>query len=187
MATSHSPLPRIYTRTGDDATTGLSDGRRVRKDDACVAACGDVDELNSFIGLLATAVDEEERNFLHGVQHKLLHVGAMVAGFVTDGGRVLTAAVAPLEQRIDRTQAAAGERAGTFVLPGGCKAAALAHVCRTVCRRAERSLCTAAGTQPTGPAGIFLNRLSDYFYVLALRLNQFYETAEIKWAKEADL
>lgn len=187
MTTRHSPIPHIYTRTGDDATTGLSGGRRVRKDDACVAACGDVDELNSFIGMLATLVDEEERGFLQSMQHKLLHVGAMVAGFATDGGRALTAAVAPLEQRIDRTQAAAGERAGTFVLPGGCKAAALAHVCRTVCRRAERSLCTAAGSKSPGPAGVFLNRLSDYFYVLALRLNHFYETAEIKWAKEIDL
>ena len=186
MTPSCKKLPPLYTRTGDDGTTDLSAGRRVRKDEVHVVACGDIDELNSFIGFLAVEIEGAERTFLQNIQHQLLCAGALVAGFGSKTGIRFDEASDHMEQRINELQLQADRKGAQFVLPGGCRAAALAHVCRTVCRRAERSVWAAADAE-LRPAAVFLNRLSDYLFALALNLNHFYETAEIKWKKKAHL
>lgn len=153
----------LYTRTGDDGTTSDGRGRRLPKDAAVIEACGDVDELASHIGLLVAATPPAWHAALHDIQRRLFAIGAYTAGYAAVTYFPDASVVQQLEQAINALQV---PFAG-FILPGGCEAAARAHVCRTVCRRAERHVHSAGATA----ALPYLNRLSDYFFALALRLN----------------
>jgi cob(I)alamin adenosyltransferase len=160
-------LSKIYTRTGDDGTTGLANGERVAKNDARVEAYGDVDETNSALGVLLAEPELPEaiRNCLTRVQHELFDVGAELSlpGF----RRIGAAHVAELERNLDDLNAVLPPLV-EFVLPGGNRAAALCHVARTICRRAERRAWTAATTAPLNDEMLrYLNRLSDLLFVAA--------------------
>lgn len=163
-------LSKITTRTGDDGTTGLADNTRVSKDHPRIEAMGDVDELNSHIGLLLTeTLPDEIRVLLMQVQQNLFNFGGELAmpgfkGITEDKVTLLDEAVAHYNAQLAPLK--------EFVLPGGTRAAALAHVCRTTCRRAERRL-IALGKTEAVPLLLmqYLNRLSDLLFVLARVLN----------------
>lgn len=163
----------IYTGTGDKGTTSLVGGQRVSKAHQRIESYGTVDELNSFIGLLMTSLeDQQDKDFLSFIQHKLFTVGSYLATDqeTTDlriESRVTPESITRIEREIDRIDAAL-PRLKAFVLPGGCRSASLAHVCRTVCRRAERQIYRLAEEHPVEePVLVFINRLSDYLFVLA--------------------
>jgi cob(I)alamin adenosyltransferase len=173
-------LSKITTRTGDRGETGLGDGSRVSKGSARVAALGDIDELNSALGLvLAEDPVEEVAEVLGHVQHDLFDLG----GEVSIPGHTLLKdeAVARLEAAIEAWN---GELAPLkeFILPGGTRAAAAAHLARTVCRRAERSLVLLARSEKVGELGPrYLNRLSDLLFVAGRRLNQRAGRSDVQW------
>ena len=164
-------LTQIATRTGDDGSTGLGDGNRVPKDHLRVHAMGDVDELNSGLGLLlAEPLPDDVRELLVVTQHELFNLG----GELSIPGFTLLKPEAVL--RLDEALAHYTEqlpRLKEFILPAGTRSAALAHVSRTVARRAERSLVTLAATAAVNEAlRQYLNRLSDLLFVLARVLNR---------------
>jgi cob(I)alamin adenosyltransferase len=164
-------LTRIATRTGDDGTTGLADGSRVAKSHRRVAAMGDVDELNSQLGvLLAEPLPEEVRTLLQEVQHQLFNLGGELS---LPGQALLQAeAVAALDQALERHNATLPALA-EFILPGGSRGAAIAHVARTVARRAERALVALGESEGIrAEPRQYLNRLSDLLFVLARVLNR---------------
>ena len=164
-------LTQIATRTGDDGTTGLGDGSRVAKDHLRVQAMGDVDELNSHLGvLLAEPLPPPVRELLVGIQHELFNLG----GELSMPGHALLkdAAVLALDEALAEHNAAL-PRLKEFILPAGTRAASLAHVCRTVARRAERAVVALAAHEPVNAAPRqYLNRLSDLLFVLARVLNR---------------
>ena len=172
-------LSRIYTRTGDDGTTGLADGSRVAKDSARVEAMGDVDELNSLIGaVLVHPIRDDVAELLHDVQHALFDVGGELAipGAVT----VTDEYVTRLELALDRLN---GElpMLKEFILPGGGAAAVAAHVARAVCRRAERRLLNLSREAEVNAASRrYLNRLSDLLFV-ASRVLAVGDRGEVFW------
>ena len=175
-------LSKIVTRTGDAGTTGLGDGTRVAKDAARVDAIGAVDELNSAIGvLLAETLPPEVAACLVDVQHDLFDLGGELS---IPGYEAVTAAhVARLEEAVERFNAPLAPLK-EFVLPGGTRAAALAHVARTVCRRAERALVHLGHAETvTEPARRYLNRLSDLLFVAARTLNVAAGRADVLWQK----
>jgi cob(I)alamin adenosyltransferase len=164
-------LTQIATRTGDDGTTGLGDGTRVAKDHLRVQAMGEVDELNSGLGvLMCEPLPDEVRVLLVVIQHELFNLG----GELSIPGYTLLKADAVL--RLDEALAqynAALPRLKEFILPAGTRSAALAHVSRTVARRAERALVALAAQSPVNDAPRqYLNRLSDLLFVLARVLNR---------------
>ena len=164
-------LSKIYTRTGDAGTTGLGDGSRTPKNSARVAAMGDVDELNSLIGvILCEELPADVRELFIGIQHDLFDLG----GEMSIPGATLLKATQParLEAAIDRYNAELGPLK-EFILPGGSRAAALTHLARTVCRRAERLTVALAAEAPVSDTGRqYLNRLSDLLFVLARAYNE---------------
>ncbi|WP_439625172.1 cob(I)yrinic acid a,c-diamide adenosyltransferase [Gemmata sp.] len=167
-------LSRIYTKSGDTGETGLGDGTRVPKDHARVAAYGEVDELNAVLGLVAANVPTcPAAAVLRSIQNDLFDVGAdlCVPPFAGEEPgkslRVTAAQAERLERAIDRLNEKL-EPLRSFILPGGTPAAAYLHLARTVCRRAERAVVTLMRTETVNPqALIYLNRLSDYLFVLA--------------------
>lgn len=173
-------LSRIVTRTGDDGTTGLADGSRVAKNDTRIAALGTVDELNSQIGVLrAEPLPDDVQGVLQAVQNDLFDLGgelAMPAYLQVGDGHILR-----LEQSVAALNADL-PALKEFILPGGTRAAALAHVCRTVCRRAERDLCVLHDQTPISANLLrYLNRLSDLLFILARVLNKRAGVAEPAW------
>ncbi|PKP94245.1 MAG: ATP:cob(I)alamin adenosyltransferase [Alphaproteobacteria bacterium HGW-Alphaproteobacteria-16] len=171
-------LNRIYTRTGDDGTTGLVDGSRLPKNDARMAAIGDVDELNSAIGVAIAAIGADyPGNLLASIQNDLFDLGADLATpgeDFTPGDmtlRIVPAQVTRLETAID----AANDRLQpltSFILPGGTPASAALHLARAIARRAERSAVGAAASVSLNPQALaYLNRLSDLLFVLSRELN----------------
>lgn len=158
-------LSKIYTRTGDDGTTGLGDGNRIEKDSVRVEAYGTVDEVNATVGLvLAEPVPEAVRDCLLDVQHRLFDLGGELCmpGYEAIGERHVKA----LEERLDAFNADLPPLKD-FILPGGGRAAAACHLARTVCRRAERVVVTLSREEEINPeARHFLNRLSDLLFVL---------------------
>jgi cob(I)alamin adenosyltransferase len=164
-------LTQIATRTGDDGSTGLGDGSRTRKDALRVAAMGDVDELNSSLGvLLAEPLPDDLRTLLVVIQHELFNLG----GELSIPGYTLLKdeAVARLDEALAHYNAQL-PRLAEFILPAGTRSAALAHVSRTVARRAERALVALAAAEPVNAAPRqYLNRLSDLLFVLARVLNR---------------
>lgn len=162
-------LSKIYTRTGDDGTTGLADGSRVDKDDIRVEAMGVVDELNSHVGaILSHVIPTEMRECLTDVQHALFDIGGELAipGAIT----VTPGYVAAIEAVLDDVNATLPPLK-EFILPGGSGAAAAVHVARATCRRAERRLLTLSRRDEVNlQSRMYLNRLSDLFFVLARAL-----------------
>jgi cob(I)alamin adenosyltransferase len=173
-------LTKIATRTGDAGETGLGDGSRVPKDHPRVAALGEVDELNSVIGLvLAEEIPEEIRSTLIAVQHDLLDLG----GELSIPGHALLKAerVAFLDSEIEKLNKPLAPLK-EFILPGGSRAAAAAHLARTVCRRAERSVVALGRKETVGePARQYLNRLSDLLFVAARVLNRGAGVEDVQW------
>ena len=165
-------LNKIYTRTGDSGETGLVDGSRIAKDHPRAQAIGDVDELNSAIGLALVHIEGEPRLMLGRVQNELFDLGADLATPGEDFTpsdmvlRIVQVQIDRLEAEIDAMNEQL-EPLRSFILPGGGEAVARVHVARTVARRAERSAVTAARQVPLNPlAAIYLNRLSDFLFVL---------------------
>ncbi len=164
-------LTQIATRTGDDGTTGLGDGTRTRKDALRVQAMGDVDELNSSLGvLLCEPLPDAVRELLVVIQHELFNLGGELS---IPGYELLKAdAVAQLDQALAQHNATLS-RLAEFILPAGTRSAALAHLSRTIARRAERALVAlGAAEQVRSEPRQYLNRLSDLLFVLARVLNR---------------
>jgi cob(I)alamin adenosyltransferase len=176
-------LTKIYTRTGDDGSTGLGDGARVAKDAARIEAIGAVDELNCVIGLVLCAdLPAERRAGLLDIQHRLFDLGGELS---IPGHRLLEEThVSGLEQTLDALNAGL-EPLRDFILPGGSLAAARCHHARAVCRRAERRVVTLGRSAPVNPAGLhYLNRLSDLLFVLARHLNRAAGNPDVLWQHE---
>ena len=165
-------LTKIYTRTGDDGTTGLADGSRVAKDTPRVEALGTVDELNSVIGLLLCEdIPTEARACLSDVQHDLFDLGGELS---VPGHTIISEAHGKrLENALDAFNVSL-PALKDFILPGGSRAASQAHVARVVCRRAERTLVTLSKSEQLAPPLLqYINRLSDLLFVLARVLNRY--------------
>ena len=174
-------LNKIYTKTGDDGTTGLVDGSRIAKNDPRMAAIGDVDELNSALGVaICEITDDALIQELRGIQNDLFDLGADLATPAAEGDdfspsemvlRMIPSQVERLEKAIDLATGEL-EPLTSFILPGGAKAAAAIHLVRAVARRTERT-CVAAGRDMSiNPQALaYINRLSDYLFVLGRLLN----------------
>lgn len=176
-------LSKIYTRTGDDGTTGLGDGSRVPKDGSRVAAYGDVDELNATIGLvLAEPVPAKVREVLVDVQHRLFDLGGELC--IPGHAMIGAAQVEALEKALDGFNADLPPLKD-FILPGGDRASASCHLARTVCRRAERSVVTLSREEEiNADARRYLNRLSDLLFVLCRVLARAGGAGETLWQHE---
>jgi len=173
-------LSKIYTRTGDRGETGLGDGSRIGKASLRVEAMGELDELNSFVGLLLTRdVPERVRAALVAIQHDLFDLGSELS---IPGARVIQEAqVRGLEAVLDGINAGLPSLT-EFILPGGNEAAALCHIARTVCRRAERRVVALAAAETVNPAlVVYLNRLSDLLFVMARALAREHGGSEVYW------
>jgi cob(I)alamin adenosyltransferase len=175
-------LSKIATRTGDDGTTGLGDGTRTDKHALRVQAMGDVDELNSHLGLLLCEdLPPALRDELVTVQHDLFDLGGelSIPGFVL----LTDAQVARLDTLLEKYNATLSPLK-EFILPGGSRAAGQAHVCRTVCRRAERSIVALGRIEKVhGRLGQYVNRLSDLLFVLSRVLNRHAGGSDVLWEK----
>lgn len=180
-------ITRVYTRTGDDGTTGLGGGQRVPKDSPRIAAYGTVDELSSTIGVaLAAGLDGKLAATLQRIQNELFDLGADLCVVEEDKARrnvpaVEQSHVDTLEALMDELNDELGPLAN-FILPGGAPGAAHLHVARTVCRRAERLLVTLSRLEPVGPHTLrYLNRLSDALFVMARYENLRKGHPEVLW------
>ena len=175
-------LSKIVTRTGDAGTTGLGDGSRVPKDSPRIGAIGGVDELNSAIGVvLAEPLPEPIAACLIAVQHDLFDLGGELS--IPGYEAITDAHIDRIEADVERFNADLAPLK-EFILPGGARTAALAHVARTVCRRAERTLIAAAASDAiTDRSRVYLNRLSDLLFVLARALNRAEGRPDVLWQK----
>ncbi|WP_282247871.1 cob(I)yrinic acid a,c-diamide adenosyltransferase [Stenotrophomonas sp. PS02300] len=173
-------LSRIYTRTGDDGSTGLGDGSRVAKDAARVNAFGSVDEANSALGvLLAVALPDDVRALLTTVQHQLFDLGGELC--IPGHAAIQAGDVEALERQLDHYNAGL-PALKEFILPGGGEAAARCHLARTIVRRAERETVTLARQEPVRAEALhYLNRLSDLLFVLARVLARADGHGEVLW------
>jgi cob(I)alamin adenosyltransferase len=176
-------LSKIVTRTGDAGTTGLGDGSRVAKDSSRIEAIGAVDELNSTLGLLLSeTLPEACASVLIDVQHDLFDLGGELS--IPGYAAVTDMHVQRLEAAVEHFNADLSPLK-EFILPGGTRSASLAHVARTVCRRAERALVQLASSEPVSdPARKYLNRLSDLLFVLARVLNREANVGDVLWRKD---
>ena len=176
-------LSKIVTRTGDSGTTGLGDGTRTPKDSPRIEAIGAVDELNAAVGvLLAEGLPDEIADCLTEVQHDLFDLGGelSIPGYTA----VRDAHVDRVEQAIGSFNAPLGPLK-EFVLPGGSRAASLAHVARTVCRRAERAIVhLGASSTVSDPVRKYVNRLADLLFVLSRALNREAGRPDVLWRKD---
>lgn len=175
-------LSKIYTRTGDQGTTGLGDGSRTTKDSLRITALGNIDETNTLIGVvLCEDLPDDVRELLTGIQHDLFDLGGEMA---IPGSTLLGASQpARLESLIDHYNAELSPLK-EFILPGGCRAAALLHQVRAVSRRSERSLVALGQTETISATGRqYLNRLSDLLFVLARHLNKQAGCGDVLWQK----
>ena len=180
----------LYTKTGDAGTTSLVGGARVPKTDIRLEASGTVDELNACLGLLATYLaDDRDQSFVLRVQNDLFAVGSHLA---TDSSQASSrhpvslsgSQVETLEHEIDRLDASLPPLRA-FVLPGGSRGAAVCHLCRTVCRRAERRILALAREAEIAPSLLaYMNRLSDYLFVLSRKMNCDEKKSEIFWRND---
>lgn len=181
---------KIYTRTGDDGTTGLIGGTRVKKYDIRLEAYGTVDELNSYLGVVRSLqTDEHADQMLEKIQHKLFVIGAHLA---TDNSIALIKKQMPvgqadilmLEQEMDEMNELLPELRN-FILPGGSQATSFCHVARTVCRRAERLIVELSDkAEVETDLSIYINRLSDYLFVLSRKVSIDLKVPEILWSPD---
>jgi len=176
-------LSKIYTRTGDDGSTGLGDGSRIGKDSARVNAYGTVDEANSCIGLvLASGVSDEVRTLLTAIQHQLFDLGGELC--IPGHAAIFDADIDRLEAHMDALNETLPPLK-EFILPGGGEAAARCHIARTVVRRAEREAVALARVEAVRPEAVrYLNRLSDLLFVLARVLARASGHGEVLWNHE---
>lgn len=184
-------LNKIYTRTGDGGTSGLVDGSRAPKHSPRFEAIGAVDEANSAIGLAVLAAASQRRRALLRIQNDLFDLGADIATPGEDFApsemvlRIVPAQVEWLEQAIDALNEALAPL-NSFILPGGSEAAARTHIARASVRRAERAMVALAAVEPVNPAALaYINRLSDYLFVLARHLNAD-GADDVKWVPGAN-
>lgn len=185
-----APRSKLYTKTGDTGETALFGGDRVPKDHPRVEAYGCVDELNSTLGVAASFLGRGELvEALHAIQNELFNIGSELAsetGRRAEAGQLFRepqAKIAALERLIDEYDAQLPPLR-TFILPSGSRAGALLHLCRTVCRRAERAVVRLARQERVNPAIIvYLNRLSDLLFVLARYVNRAARRPEVPWRK----
>jgi len=177
-------LSKIYTRTGDEGTTGLGNGTRVNKDSLRVEAMGDVDELNAVIGILLTeSLPELINNALVKVQHDLFDLGGEIC--IPGHSMVKPDRVKVLENTLDQLNDALAPLK-EFILPGGSRAAAYCHLARTVCRRAERQLIKLNREEKVTEISLqYLNRLSDLLFVMCRSINQSSGVADVLWKNES--
>ena len=180
-------ITRIYTKTGDDGTTGLGGGQRVPKDDLRIEAFGAVDELNSALGVaLATGLDPALAGALTRIQNELFHLGSDLCILEEDKARtpvpvVEERHVLALEALLDRLTDELGPLQN-FILPGGSPGAAQLHVARSWCRRAERAVVALSRREPVGPWTVrYLNRLSDALFVMARQENRHRGVPDVLW------
>lgn len=176
-------LSKIATRTGDNGTTGLGDGSRTEKDSLRIHAIGDVDELNSHIGvLLCEELPATLKEELISIQHDLFDLGGELC---IPGYKMITEdQVARLDALLEKYNADLPPLKD-FILPGGSRAASVAHVCRTVCRRAERSIVGLGKTETINEnPRHYVNRLSDLLFVLSRVLNRFAGGSDVQWQKD---
>jgi cob(I)alamin adenosyltransferase len=175
-------LTKITTRTGDDGSTGLGDGTRVKKSAPRIAAMGDVDELNSMLGLLLTeALPDAQRGTLTRIQNELFDLGGEIC--IPGHTAMSIAHIAFLDGEIDRLNAQLSPLK-EFILPGGSRAASCCHIARTIARRAERALVCLAQIEPVSPLALqYLNRLSDLLFILARTLNRHAGIADVCWQR----
>jgi cob(I)alamin adenosyltransferase len=176
-------LSKIYTKTGDKGQTGLGDGSRVEKDNPRVACYGDVDELNSILGLLISyELPPEISGTLTSVQNDLFDLGGELS--IPGHALLKQERVAALEARLDSLNNAL-EPLEEFILPGGSRAAAVCHVGRAVCRRAERKLVTLSRSDKVSDAALqYLNRLSDLLFVMARSINRSSGRSDVLWDRD---
>ncbi len=181
---------KIYTRTGDTGTTGLIGGSRVKKFDLRLEAYGTVDELNSFLGVVRSLqTDGHADEMLEKIQNKLFVIGAHLATedsitLIKKHIPVVEADILLLENEMDEMNEQLPELRN-FILPGGCQAASFCHVARTVCRRAERLIVGLAEKVEVDPNLIvYMNRLSDYLFVLSRKVSMDQKAAEILWSPD---
>jgi cob(I)alamin adenosyltransferase len=173
-------LSKIYTRTGDSGTTGLGDGSRVAKDSLRVAAMGDVDELNSVIGIMQTeALQPNIHAVLQAIQHDLFDMGGEIC--MPGYAMIKTERVTALETQLDEWNETLSPLK-EFILPGGSRAAAYFHLARTVCRRAERTMTTLSNQEKITEISLqYINRLSDLLFVLCRILNKNAGMPDVLW------
>lgn len=178
---------KIYTRTGDKGQTGLLGGTRVAKDDLRIEAYGTVDELNSHLGMLRDLAGTHHAGLLVQIQHTLFAIGSRLASASDEEAAkykvppVTEAHIAELEAAMDAMDRDLPPLRN-FILPGGHPAVSQSHICRTVCRRAERRLVQLASTAPLPELLVrYLNRLSDLFFMLARHLAQLFGASETPW------
>jgi cob(I)alamin adenosyltransferase len=181
---------QIYTRTGDDGTTGLIGGTRVKKFDIRLEAYGTIDELNSYIGVVRSLqTDEHADKVLEKIQHKLFVIGAHLAsdesaGMIKKQLPCSEADVVLLEKEMDQLFTVL-PKLNNFILPGGCQASSFCHVARTVCRRAERRIVELSEKIEVDSDLIkYINRLSDYLFVLSRKISLDQKAPEILWSQE---
>jgi cob(I)alamin adenosyltransferase len=182
---------KIYTRTGDDGTTGLIGGSRVRKNNIRLEAYGTVDELNSYIGVVRSLYFEEHADsVLEIIQNKLFVIGAHLASdqtveMIKTQLPVEVADISLLEMEMDKMIDVLPPL-NNFILPGGSQATAFCHVARTVCRRAERRIVELSEKTEVEPSLIrYINRLSDYLFVLSRKISMDLKAPEILWSPES--
>lgn len=173
-------LTKIYTKTGDDGTTGLGDGSRIAKDSYRVAAYGTIDETNSAIGIiLACEIPDTVRNILISVQHHMFDLGGELC--IPGHSAIFEADITHIEQQLDLLNADL-PALKDFILPGGGMAASHCHLARTICRRAEREVVSLSKIEAIRPEAIqYLNRLSDLLFVMARVLARFAGHGEVLW------
>lgn len=184
-------ITKVYTRTGDDGTTGLGGGQRVSKDTTRIHAYGTVDELNAIVGVvLVSDLEPRIAAELTRIQNELFHLGSDLCVLEEDKEAMPVPAVE--ERHVEALEAAMDELSSeleplqNFVLPGGTVGAAQLHVARTVCRRAERHLVALAAAEPVGAYTVrYLNRLSDVFFVMARYENVKKGAADVLWDSRA--
>jgi len=177
-------LSKIYTRTGDDGTTGLGDGTRVAKDSLRVDAYGTVDEANSAIGMVlaSASVPQDVRDALIDVQHDLFELGGELC--IPGHSAIHEDFIERLEKELDALNADL-PALKEFILPGGGEAAAACHLARTIVRRAERITTTLAGVETVRPEVLkYLNRLSDLLFVIARVLARAESGQEVLWNRQ---
>jgi len=182
-------ITKVYTRTGDHGETSIVGGIRMKKSSERLEAYGSVDELNAQLGLLAAMLPEgENRSMILRIQNTLFSVCTNLATDQSrtplyESARLPEGEIALLENEMDKMMSSLPDRQG-FILPGGTLAAAQAHVCRTVCRRAERRIVALAEVAQVSPeVQQYVNRLSDYLFVLAKIINFNDNVSEIIWEK----
>ena len=172
-------LTKIYTRTGDAGKTGAADGSRISKSDSLIHAQGDIDELNSLLGLLVSKLDVHEViDLIKQIQNDLFDLGAEIS---LSQLRITEDHVTNLENRLDHFNAALPPLK-EFILPGGGEAASICHLSRAVCRRAERGLVALDSERPMGKQALaYINRLSDLLFVLARFITRQLNETEVYW------